>query len=764
MKKTIMKTAMTTLALLVLAGLVAKPLAAFATNNSGVWLAGDFHTHSYFSDGSHTPSQVAEMAKLYGLDWISAADHGGAYVGKKDAKGNRWSSGDAYVLKDGNGFVMPRWATIYKYGEDAINQNREGGFLQISGFEWNVPNHSHASVGIIGENANEHLAVFEYLYDSARETYDAQTSILKNLERGLGGKEEAGEGSNKASSLTNNSHEGALLGAGHLQSKFQNTSYFLPNHPSRSLNFTLEHFREFNDIAPDVFFGAEFLPGHQSSAFRGDYSIMNLYDSVKEKYTNIKGKDGDTIEAKLDTYINELAEVAADSVAKPPKGAQQAVLDKYAADVDHAKNQIFEQYNPLREEMLGSVYSSIAIQRTYGGADIMMAKVGGVWDAMLSEGRRFWAFGNSDFHANKQGVSDIDFWPGQFNKNYVFATDRSYQGILDGMRSGNCFLVTGDLVAALDFTISNNNGSATMGQWLPGSKDSANTITIRFMSPAENHNGNSPKVDHIDVIAGTVTRTQEEPDTAVILSIGIDEFEQGDDNWMSATFELPNAGKDTYYRLRGTNNPNGSENVDDAGNPTIDVPIDSVAGTNTPQIAFDDLWFYSNPVFAYAPIRDVAIVGKLVDANNRALASTRIFFGEQSFMTDRNGRFKIESLDMGKHSLAAVSAAGKPSANMFLEVGTGEANEFSNNAIWLELGTLKANVVFAIDSGSIQVKEVSIPEDVKKYAPIVAIITVIVLCIIIRAAMRINKRRIRARQPAKYRVKPSDGHAATRMN
>jgi len=29
----------------------------------------------------------------------------------------------------------------------------------------------------------------------------------------------------------------------------------------------------------------------------------------------------------------------------------------------------------------------------------MTAKVGGLWDSLLGEGRRFWAFVNSDFHS-----------------------------------------------------------------------------------------------------------------------------------------------------------------------------------------------------------------------------------------------------------------------------------------------------------------------------------------------------------------------------
>jgi len=36
----------------------------------------------------------------------------------------------------------------------------------------------------------------------------------------------------------------------------------------------------------------------------------------------------------------------------------------------------------------------------------MTAKVGGLWDSLLGEGRRFWAFVNSDFHS---AAEDADF-------------------------------------------------------------------------------------------------------------------------------------------------------------------------------------------------------------------------------------------------------------------------------------------------------------------------------------------------------------------
>src|ERR1035437_7423001 len=101
--------------------------------------------------------------------------------------------------------------------------------------------------------------------------------------------------------------------------------------------------------------------------------------------------------------------------------------------------------------------------RTYGGADIMLAKVGGLMDSLWGEGHHFWVFDNSDFHGS---ASDGDFWPGEYEKNHVNVTELTQSGILNGMRSGNVFIVHGDLINALDFKAASLVKSRTMGQEL----------------------------------------------------------------------------------------------------------------------------------------------------------------------------------------------------------------------------------------------------------------------------------------------------------
>ena len=83
---------------------------------------------------------------------------------------------------------------------------------------------------------------------------------------------------------------------------------------------------------------------------------------------------------------------------------------------------------------------------TFGGTGVYAAQVGGVWDALLGEGRNWWFFASSDWHSRGAFAvddrrSDNDFWPGEYQRNYTMVrNDRKRadpQSIVDGLRSGN---------------------------------------------------------------------------------------------------------------------------------------------------------------------------------------------------------------------------------------------------------------------------------------------------------------------------------------
>ena len=61
---------------------------------------------------------------------------------------------------------------------------------------------------------------------------------------------------------------------------------------------------------------------------------------------------------------------------------------------------------------------------TYGGTGVYGAQIGGVWDALLGEGRNWWFFASSDWH--NRGMfgpddrrSTQDFYPGEYQRDFV---------------------------------------------------------------------------------------------------------------------------------------------------------------------------------------------------------------------------------------------------------------------------------------------------------------------------------------------------------
>ena len=144
---------------------------------------------------------------------------------------------------------------------------------------------------------------------------------------------------------------------------------------------------------------------------------------------------------------------------------------------------------------------------TRGGFDPMTAGLGGFWDSMLGEGRHWWITANSDSHVHyTEGGSD--FWPGEFSKTYVHA-EKSYDAILDGIRSGRVFVTTGDLISELDVSAQFGSKTAQIGGSLEVSSgtDIGITIKLRDLRDPEktNHHKDNPIVIRVDLIIGKVT-------------------------------------------------------------------------------------------------------------------------------------------------------------------------------------------------------------------------------------------------------------------
>lgn len=224
---------------------------------------------------------------------------------------------------------------------------------------------------------------------------------------------------------------------------------------------------------------------------------------------------------------------------------------------------------------------------TMGGYDQMTARLGGVWDSLLSEGRRWWVTGVSDSHGH---YTDgwADFWPGQYAKTYVYA-EKNYHSIFSALKAGNIFVTTGDLIDALyvEVVVKNTDRKATLGQTLTVSAEDELVLRVRFRDPdGPNGGGFNPQVQRVDVIQGWISGPVQDRSSDEAPATGVAKrFYAGD--WQNkggySAFELPlgKASQSRYLRIRGTNNKDELE------------PEPDSKGENP----WHDLWFYSNPVF-----------------------------------------------------------------------------------------------------------------------------------------------------------------------
>ena len=140
-------------------------------SEKGKWLSGDFHQHTWYTDGSTAFDFVMEKSNEYGLDWWANSEHGGS--GAKDGEGVNWLNTTNYPvnpIKGDNAVAgkMWRWQSLTEYAYPDILKNRA--FYPdkriISGLEWNVPGHEHCSTAIVAEDASA-ISAFEYQFDKS---------------------------------------------------------------------------------------------------------------------------------------------------------------------------------------------------------------------------------------------------------------------------------------------------------------------------------------------------------------------------------------------------------------------------------------------------------------------------------------------------------------------------------------------------------------------------------------------------------------------
>jgi len=264
---------------------------------------------------------------------------------------------------------------------------------------------------------------------------------------------------------------------------------------------------------------------------------------------------------------------------------------------------------------------------TYGGFDWMTATVGGMWDAMLSEGKNWWITSNSDVHrvvydtwANGTFPTGLtfdtagrlpdpvntstaqpgsDYWPGQFSRLHVGVEEIGYLQVMAALRAGRSWVDHGQLIDGLEVRLKvdgRDMRGITLGGTLTVPKGSDLTLEVTVTAAsAPNFQGNVPVLAGVDLIRGTVTgpaadpTSWEAPDAAVVEHRDV----SARTGSYTLRFALADVRESTYVRLRGSDGRRTGVGLRGAA---IDPsgPIAHTKGDGDPWL---DLWFYSNPIF-----------------------------------------------------------------------------------------------------------------------------------------------------------------------
>lgn len=658
----------------VMSGALAAAVACSAgAAGAGEYIAGDFHNHTTCSDGSTSVKTLTRKSLEY-LDWFIHVGHSGRglrdcrvsdflYL-NRDSEFNRglWVNtvgaenikGDPTFENVGTGTSvnsMWRWQSLQEYNLPSIVEERElpdnQGKTAFLGLEWVVPGHEHSSNSISTGHYDvlpnsDGIAQFEYCF--------AANSNDTSMGGGQGWTCELSEdGNNTIKALFNGRPEegtadynSTLVGGINIddsgehvkstaavlwmQENFPGEAFAVQSHVERQGAFisdddegyNVEHMRDWNTVAPDVAFGFESQPGHQAQFQRGSYNAGRPTSGL---YT-----------------FGGTGCYGAAEAAKPGFDFDGSPLTQADFVADAAYPDIPDNMDPAK-------------------VTVCRPGVRTMWDAMLSEGRKFWFFASSDWHSRGSfGPLDFestnDFWPGEYQENYVWSegeeVDDPAKAIVDGLRSGNSYTVQGQLIANdLSFKACSSYGCATMGETLKVRRGSTVRIILEVTDPLGENNSpykfdnpsllqigkhvpiNEPELAQVDLIKGVVGEVIEPtdpeyynplaPETTEIVESWTHFNKSKKHNWhrkyknggeTSRLMHVMRVYEDSYVRARGSNIPAGTPNERDAyGNPLSDSLTDNIPCMDAdcpPHIggvlnadveAWADIWFHTNPIF-----------------------------------------------------------------------------------------------------------------------------------------------------------------------
>jgi hypothetical protein len=457
-----------TLAIIAVISVGAVATAVAQIRTKGTYAAGDFHNHTTCSDGSLSMQKLVKYSVdktadiPWGLDWFVQAGHG--------SSGNRnctlaedeslatpayplvysaanpsvvlgpdtlWANSNPSVVRKGNnpGANMFRWQSLqefqYPIMEYLAAYENVPMFL---GLESVVAGHEHASLGVITGQMPASAFGLSPSNGTPYIPFGEANALAKwtyCFDRGVADTSRGNQTSTSSTPLTpsaGNNWDCSVPGSANASDPNWNATAakLVPTGASvgeKGHLKTVEAVKWMKEFHPNASY---YVPAHLERA--GQF--------------NPNGNNGFNIE-HLRNFNNAAPTVAFGFETQPGHGASDN-RGEYAR----------------RRNTVGTVRWDSVGGTTYGGTGIYGSQVGGVWDALLGEGRNFWFFASSDWHNRgnfpvEDRRSTQDFLPGEYQRNYTMVrngTNRlNPQTIVDGLRTGNNWASSGQLIDRLSF-------------------------------------------------------------------------------------------------------------------------------------------------------------------------------------------------------------------------------------------------------------------------------------------------------------------------
>lgn len=535
------------------------------------YMAGDFHNHTPCSDGrSSVETMVKKAVENFGLEWLGAADHGGS--SPRDCRVDD-PQGDGSVTAPGRFFDEVQGLVIK--GDQATSQGHRSMWRWQSAEEIIYPELTR-----LAKSLNKPMLYAGIETNVPGHEHTSMTVI----------------GNQKPQNFNGNT--GDASGVAEFEYRFDRSDTdFSKGAPNHNWEGKVAN-------ASGVGSGTA---NHQNKAvpsvqwLQKNYPLDSYYVPAHVERAGVfnpNGNNGFNVEHFRD-FNNAGPTVAVGFESQPG-------------------HQASNNRGEYRAGFCGTGCDSVGVT-TYGGTGVYAAKIGGLWDAMLGEGRNWFFFASSDWH--NRGAFSIyesgttnDFYPGEFQKLYV---PRPAQGtvlrpnvVVDGVRSGNTFSVMGDLISGeltykaevIGYTAA---GSAKMGQTLvvPRGRSVRLTLEVNDLSTTNNspytfNNPsllqvgikeplNKPTLRRVDFIRGDVTgvvaptsanyTSGTNGSAGILATFGSSTWTaKGTKRTMVVT--IPNVQKSMYVRARGSNLPVSVPAETDAqGNPLNDWDPENTA-------------------------------------------------------------------------------------------------------------------------------------------------------------------------------------------